>query len=96
MHHQCLLGLLDTEDGKIITRVNSTTDEAILHVGAWTQRGLGKKEEGYIVESFRIKGWGGEVFAVQWHPEELMDIKLLETVFTEKKKPASKAKIVKS
>lgn len=91
MHHQCLLGLLDTEDNKIITRVNSTTDQALLRIGAWTQRGLGKKEEGYIIEAFRINGWGGEILSVQWHPEELMDTKLMESIFIEKKKAAPKA-----
>jgi gamma-glutamyl-gamma-aminobutyrate hydrolase PuuD len=95
MHHQCLLGLLDTEENKIITRVSSTTDQALVRVGAWTQRGLGKIEEGYIVESFRITGWGGEVLAVQWHPEELMDTKLLEAIFIENKKAIPKMTKVK-
>jgi len=59
---------------------------------AWTLRGVnhptkGKKEDiAYvIVEAARIKNWGGPIMGVQWHPEELGDIRILRGFFGDKK-----------
>lgn len=51
---------------------------------AWTDRGLGEKEAkaSVVVEAFSITGWGGKIFAVQWHPEELKDHKLILNFFS--------------
>jgi putative glutamine amidotransferase len=50
---------------------------------AWTTRGLKAKKEKFpvICEAFKISGWGSNILAVQWHPEELKDISLLHNFF---------------
>lgn len=58
---------------------------------AWTDRGLDEKSEGIIIESFRIDGWSkAPIMGVQWHPEELRDIKLLSCFFEKFQQPAPK------
>lgn len=52
-----------------------------LEIGALTKLGL-KPNAGFIVEAIHIENFNGsEVTAVQWHPEELKDYKLLKTLF---------------
>lgn len=74
MHHQGLVGNF----GKNYTQEFKPI--------AWTTRGLklekGKKETSLLVcEAFQIINWGAPILAVQWHPEELKDIRLLRNFF---------------
>ena len=73
MHHQCLVA---TKSG------HPTGHE--FSVIAWTERGLGEKEAktSVVVEAFSITGWGGKILAVQWHPEELKDHRLISNFFS--------------
>ena len=51
---------------------------------AWTSRGLDAEDsaDSVVCEGFVIRGWGkSSVAAVQWHPEELMDLQLLHKHF---------------
>ena len=76
MHHQAIKVTIP-KNFKAWRRLGS------LEILAWTRRGMGTKDEGRIVEAFRIKGWISKtpVLAVQWHPEELVDIRLLHNFF---------------
>ncbi len=55
-------------------------------MAAWTQRGLkvskNKASTEVVCEAFRILKWGSPILAVQWHPEELRDLSLLQNFFT--------------
>ena len=55
---------------------------------AWTTRGLKLKKATFpvVCEAFRIFDWGSDILAVQWHPEELKDIKLLHNFFLKNNK----------
>ena len=55
---------------------------------AWTERGLVEKEAkaSVVVEAFSITGWGGKILAVQWHPEELKDHRLISNFFSGQQK----------
>lgn len=77
MHHQCL-------------KVNRTEDQLWkrtkvaphMWLTAWTTRGLEGEEDCVVGEGFVIKGWtNSRIAAVQWHPEELMDLQLLQNFF---------------
>ena len=55
-----------------------------LEVLAWSLRSVEKpknekriEDHWCIIESFRISDWGGDILAVQWHPEELKTYELL-------------------
>lgn len=81
MHHQGLLvdfgkkGVIGTHGFKM---------------AAWTTRGLKikckkneKEKTAVVCEAFRLLDWGAPILAVQWHPEELMDIELIHNFFSE-------------
>ena len=49
---------------------------------AWTNRGVDAEAEGVILEAILIENWSkAPIMGVQWHPEELRDIKLLQCFF---------------
>lgn len=70
MHHQALM--VDKN------RYRVGKDFIIL---AKTKRGVPKDEEGHIVEAFKIENDKVNILAVQWHPEELKDYKLIQSFF---------------
>lgn len=75
MHHQCLMTNFK-EKGVIGVRG--------FEMGAWTTRSIkfGKNNKFQkLCEAFRIKKWGAPILAVQWHPEELRDVELLQNFF---------------
>ena len=82
MHHQCLfLHAPVQQPGKAKPKVRFIIEN--LRVLAYTRYGVPSKKKGYIVEAFDIDGWGdSSIQAVQWHPEELKDVKLLQKFFT--------------
>lgn len=81
MHHQCLAekfscSVRNGKNTKIETSFKNFTKIA------WTKHGLRKvNEKGTIVEGFLINNWGGKILAIQWHPEELCDYKILHNLF---------------
>lgn len=61
----------------------------------WSMRGVNQPTKGAgtnlkpdyenywtIVEAARIHNWGGPIMAVQWHPEELGDIRIIRNFFS--------------
>ena len=77
MHHQYLH--LDREDHQLYTNTKVTPH---VWATAWTSRGLSKKDTGVVCEGFLIRGWTpSEIAGVQWHPEEMMDIQLIQHHF---------------
>jgi len=77
MHHQCVFA--DPPKANLVAFGK-------LIVCATSRRGLSSKEHGYIVEAVRIKWENSKILAVQWHPEELKDYKLLVNFFKEDNK----------
>lgn len=78
MHHQCLLVRIEPRDN-----VFSISN---FEMAAWTYRGINPgingKRHVKVCEAFRINGWGAApILAVQWHPEELRDIDLIQNFF---------------
>lgn len=75
MHHQAAIAY---------PGINGTTTSkhGPLKVIAHTRHGMGskKKEPGFIIEGIHLN-FGAGVRAVQWHPEELKDVKLLQHFF---------------
>ncbi len=69
MHHQCV---------KIVKDKFFEVMDGIRVLG-YTEKGLTKNDIGYVLEAFETID--GQVRAVQFHPEELNDIKLLQTFF---------------
>ena len=82
MHHQCLCMLPEkVKKGNKSGYMNPIVDNMM--VLAFTSYGL-KKKDGLVVEAFNIEGWvESDILAVQWHPEELKDYKLLTNFFGE-------------
>jgi gamma-glutamyl-gamma-aminobutyrate hydrolase PuuD len=74
MHHQYLH--CNTAEQRI--RNNMVVVDGMIISGV-TRLGLDAKTVGCVVESFIIPGWN--VSAVQWHPEELKDYKLIQEFF---------------
>ena len=70
MHHQGLL-----------TKTKKPMLDGNFAVLAKTKVGVPKDEKGWIVEAFRIKNDKANILAVQWHPEELMDYRLIQSFF---------------
>jgi gamma-glutamyl-gamma-aminobutyrate hydrolase PuuD len=77
MHHQAAYAEVDMDK---LRRNNKIGPH--FRVMAWTNRGLDAEQEGVVIESFLIEGWSKSLLmGVQWHPEELRDLKLLQTFF---------------
>ena len=78
MHHQCLIA--DFKQKNILGTHS-------FRMAAWTQRGLkankNKASTEVVCEAFRILEWDSPILAVQWHPEELRDLTLLQNFFRE-------------
>lgn len=76
MHHQCLI---------VDFKKKGVLDSRGFKMAAWTQRGLkltkNKDTTEVVCEAFRINKWGSQILAVQWHPEELLDVALLHNFF---------------
>jgi len=70
MHHQALIA------DKKVSPAGSK-----LKIVASTRNGMDSKDKGYVVEAFRLNTKGSRILAVQWHPEELRDYRLLQTFF---------------
>lgn len=70
MHHQSLIMIGEKEP-----------DGSNIKILAKTRTGMPRKESGHVVEAFQIKNNEIKVLAVQWHPEELKDYKLIQTFF---------------
>lgn len=79
MHHQCLVANFGS---------HGRTIQGDFQMTAWTRRAIktNKKVENQevVCEAFSIKGWGAPILAVQWHPEELMDVMLIQNFFDNK------------
>jgi len=86
MHHQGLK-VFKSED-KLLKRTKVAPH---MWLSAWTDRGL-EDEDCVVAEGFVIKGWSkSRISAVQWHPEEMMDIQLLQNFFGVQKAKELKA-----
>lgn len=70
MHHQAL-----------IMTERKEPNGSNIKILARTRAGMSKKETGHIVEAFRIENDKVRILAVQWHPEELKDYKLIQVFF---------------
>lgn len=70
MHHQAL-----------IMTEKKEPDNSNIRILARTRTGMPKKETGYIVEAFEIENEKVKILAVQWHPEELKDYRLIQAFF---------------
>ncbi len=81
MHHQCL----SYSNLKKVDEDNVEEDNALVNIAfeilARTTYGLEKKDKFVIIEAFRIIWGRSRILAVQWHPEELKDLSLLERFF---------------
>lgn len=81
MHHQCLLydGANNVDNGDLA----AINFEVVAH----TRIGLEKKKKNkiVIVEAFRLDWADSKILAVQWHPEELSDVRLLSNFFRKQK-----------
>ncbi len=75
MHHQCLVFDSAKEVYNAI-KVGKDVFEMFIPL-ALTGRGLKDEKTKAICEAFEIKNWLAPILAVQWHPEELKDLKLL-------------------
>jgi gamma-glutamyl-gamma-aminobutyrate hydrolase PuuD len=87
MHHQCLV--VDFDDFGL----DKITKSGNFVLAAWTSRGLkedkrknGELHNPLVCEAFRITKWGGPILAVQWHPEELRDVALIQNFFLGRRK----------
>lgn len=72
MHHQ-----------GVVVQSKKRPENSSIRIIASTKIGMKKKEFGHIMEGFTIEGTnsGAKISAVQWHPEELRDYKLIQTFF---------------
>lgn len=82
MHHQYLHANLESKIVKT-KPVIELPDKTRLIITAHTRTGLAKNELGVVVEGFIIPSW--RVFCVQWHPEEIEDLELLQNFFNKEK-----------
>lgn len=77
MHHQAVVIDMEAYEKAVVA---GKTD---FIMAAYTGRGL--KEKGFVVcEAFAITGRESRILGVQWHPEELMDVALLQSFFGKK------------
>jgi gamma-glutamyl-gamma-aminobutyrate hydrolase PuuD len=78
MHHQCLMihpPLAAKKKGYPLISYH-------LKALAVSRYGMSEKDKGDIVEALDLTGWyPGKITAVQWHPEELKDLKLIQKFF---------------
>lgn len=74
LHHQGILFGLKTNE-----KVKDCLEQKDLTVAAWTNKVNVKSNFTIelVCEAYQINNWGGPIFAVQWHPEELKDYDLL-------------------
>lgn len=74
MHHQCLM-----TSGPVEIENNGVTFTVV----AWTDRGVPQKEAHgtCVCEAVCLSGMKSKILAVQWHPEELSDVRLLKGFF---------------
>jgi len=72
MHHQ-----------GVIAKLKNRPVNSAIKILAWTSIGLTAKEQAnlIIVEGFRIRRGTANILAVQWHPEELRDVRLIRNFF---------------
>lgn len=71
MHHQALL-----------TENKEGSEGADFEILAVTTEGITKKMGGYyVIEAYRINNKHARIQAVQWHPEELKDYRLIQAFF---------------
>lgn len=78
MHHQGVI--VDFKDKSVLGFRS-------FRMAAWTDRGIKYNKDtpsAVLCEAFRILGWEAPILAVQWHPEELFDINLIQNFFTRK------------
>ncbi|MEA3296182.1 MAG: gamma-glutamyl-gamma-aminobutyrate hydrolase family protein [Patescibacteria group bacterium] len=81
MHHQCLIEKFSLEQRDKNSGVKIKVNYKDFTKIAWTRHGMKNDEKGTIVEAFTIDNWGPKIIAVQWHPEELNDYRLLHNIF---------------
>lgn len=84
MHHQFLCADLEGEEGDHRSFEQTLADgiDSRLTVTAFTVRGLDMDTDDVVVEGFKITGWSKSIIAaVQWHPEELEDVRLIQHHF---------------
>jgi putative glutamine amidotransferase len=76
MHHQAIVAFPPNKNP-------NATVFGECHVAAMTRYEWDVKKKGYIVEGVRMSWRGSRVLAVQWHPEELKDLALIQNFFNE-------------
>jgi gamma-glutamyl-gamma-aminobutyrate hydrolase PuuD len=86
MHHQALVS--DTSKLSILIDENN-----YMVSNASTSYGRPVKAKGCIIEGVDIKLHGCKLRGVQWHPEELNDVALLTTFFSENNKVIGNGKV---
>ena len=77
MHHQ---GVVLHDPEKNIASFRGGHE--YINIVAWTNKIENDDDEDItLIEGIEIKLWGNDIVAVQWHPEELKDTKLIEYFF---------------
>lgn len=86
---------LETNPDAMKNRKVLSHEPTILNIGnfelvAWTMRGVKQPmtnnkpdtaNNWAIIEAMKLHRWGGPMMGVQWHPEELRDVKLIKNFF---------------
>ena len=78
MHHQAIVAYPPTKQP-------NATVFGKCRVAAMTRYEWDSKKKGYIVEGVRMEWNGARVLAVQWHPEELKDLALIQNFYNGEK-----------
>lgn len=78
MHHQGVSVRMYETKNKVRKKLDMSFSG--FEVLAWTERGIELKDW-TLCEAFKISHWGSPILAVQWHPEELMDVELIKNFF---------------
>ena len=79
IHHQALLSTNHLKSAF----VDSLVKTDILEIAAGTEFGVDRAATHFIVEGVNIIWDGCKMRSVQWHPEELNDVKLIQHFFNE-------------